>query len=196
MAVTTLLKLAGYTNKLRYVEVAHQELAQMQPMMSQYPLGFGQWLQALGYALSKPREIAIVGDPENADRRALLRVIRDGYRSPPRWWLWQRPALSRLPSRSCKIADLLMGKRLPMCAADLPAVYSSLAPVYILKISTLTVTDVYWIRRLSSRPNHFGLSTCVPRLSGFCTAYPGRITHGATRSLATHPSKAFPEPIG
>jgi hypothetical protein len=35
----------------------------MQPMMAQYPLGFGQWLQALSYALSEPREVAIVGDP-------------------------------------------------------------------------------------------------------------------------------------
>ena len=80
MAVTTLLKLAGFTNDLRYVDVAHQALAQMQGMMAQYPLGFGQWLQALAYALSKPREIAIVGDPDSADTRALLNVVRDGYR--------------------------------------------------------------------------------------------------------------------
>jgi uncharacterized protein YyaL (SSP411 family) len=64
MAVTALLKLAGLSNDLGYVNIAHQALAQMQPptgggMMSQYPLGFGQWLQALSYALSKPREIAI-----------------------------------------------------------------------------------------------------------------------------------------
>jgi uncharacterized protein YyaL (SSP411 family) len=80
MAVTALLKLAGFTNELRYVDVAHQALAQMQPMISQYPLGFGQWLQGLAYALSKPREIAIVGDPEAADAQALLRVVRTGYR--------------------------------------------------------------------------------------------------------------------
>jgi len=49
-------------------------------MMSQYPLGFGQWLQALSYALSQPREIAIIGDPEAADTQALLTVVRDGYR--------------------------------------------------------------------------------------------------------------------
>jgi uncharacterized protein YyaL (SSP411 family) len=49
-------------------------------MMTQYPLGFGQWLQALAYALSKPREIAIVGDPDSADTQALLNVVREGYR--------------------------------------------------------------------------------------------------------------------
>jgi uncharacterized protein YyaL (SSP411 family) len=80
MAVTTLLKLAGFTNDLRYVEIAHKALAQMQSMMSQYPLGFGQWLQALAYALSKPQEIAIIGDPEAADTQALLNVVSDGYR--------------------------------------------------------------------------------------------------------------------
>jgi uncharacterized protein YyaL (SSP411 family) len=79
MAVTALLKLAGFTNDLRYVDVARGALTQMQPMMAQYPLGFGQWLQALAYALSKPREIAIVGDPDSADTQALLNVVCDGY---------------------------------------------------------------------------------------------------------------------
>jgi uncharacterized protein YyaL (SSP411 family) len=49
-------------------------------MMSQYPLGFGQWLQALSYALSKPSEIAIVSDPAAAGTQALPSVVRDGYR--------------------------------------------------------------------------------------------------------------------
>jgi uncharacterized protein YyaL (SSP411 family) len=52
----------------------------MQPMLAQYPLGFGQWLQALAYALSRPLEIAIVGDPDSADTQALLNVVRNGYR--------------------------------------------------------------------------------------------------------------------
>jgi uncharacterized protein YyaL (SSP411 family) len=80
MAVTALLKLAGLSNEIRYVHLAHEALTQIQPMMAQYPLGFGQWLQALAYALSKPREIAIVGDPEAADTRALLNVVRNDYR--------------------------------------------------------------------------------------------------------------------
>jgi uncharacterized protein len=80
MAVTALLRLASFTNDLRYVDIANQALAQMQPMMAQYPLGFGQWLQALAYAFSKPREIAIVGEPRAGDTQALLSVVRDGYR--------------------------------------------------------------------------------------------------------------------
>ena len=46
MAVTALLKLAGFTNDLRTVDIAQQALAPMQPMMSQYPLGF--WPVAAG----------------------------------------------------------------------------------------------------------------------------------------------------
>jgi uncharacterized protein YyaL (SSP411 family) len=80
MAVTALLKLVGFTNDLRTVDIAHQALAQMQGMIAQYPLGFGQWLQALSYALLQPREIAIIGDPEAADTQALLNVVREGYR--------------------------------------------------------------------------------------------------------------------
>jgi uncharacterized protein YyaL (SSP411 family) len=80
MAITVLLKLAGFTNDLRYLEIAQRGLAQVQSLMAQYPLGFGQWLQALSYALSEPKEIAIIGDPESGDTRALLSVVRNGYR--------------------------------------------------------------------------------------------------------------------
>jgi uncharacterized protein YyaL (SSP411 family) len=80
MAITTLLKLAGFTKELRYVDIVHQALAQMQSMLAQYPLGFGRWLQALTYSLSKPHEVAIVGDPDSADTQALLSIVRDSYR--------------------------------------------------------------------------------------------------------------------
>jgi uncharacterized protein YyaL (SSP411 family) len=80
LAVTALLKLAGFTNDLRYIDIAQEAPTQVQTIMSQYPLGFGQWLQTLSYALSKPREIAIVGDPESSEMQALLQVVRDGYR--------------------------------------------------------------------------------------------------------------------
>ena len=80
MPVTTTLKLAGFTNELRTIDIAHQALARIQPMMAQYPLGFGQLLQALTYALSKLREIAILGEPDSADTQVLLNVVRGGYR--------------------------------------------------------------------------------------------------------------------
>jgi uncharacterized protein YyaL (SSP411 family) len=80
MAACVLQRLAGLAVEPRYEELAHQALTQVQPMMAQYPLGFGQWLQALSYALSQPKEIAIVGEPDVDDTQALLAVAQDGYR--------------------------------------------------------------------------------------------------------------------
>jgi uncharacterized protein YyaL (SSP411 family) len=42
-------------------------------------LGFGQWLQALSYALAHPREIAIVGNATLPQARALIEACA-GYR--------------------------------------------------------------------------------------------------------------------
>jgi len=80
MAALGLLRLAGLAVEPRYAELARRSLVQVQPLLAQYPLGFGQWLIALDYALAHPREIAIVGDPEAADTRALLDVCNVGYR--------------------------------------------------------------------------------------------------------------------
>lgn len=79
MAAVGLLRLAGLAVEPRYAELARRSLVQMQPLLAQYPLGFGQWLIALDYVLAPPHEIAIVGDPEAADTRALLDVCATGY---------------------------------------------------------------------------------------------------------------------
>jgi uncharacterized protein YyaL (SSP411 family) len=80
MAASVLLRLGGLAVEPRFADVARSALVSVQSLAGQYPLGFGQWLQALSYALSSPREIALVGDPSAADTRALLAVLRDGYR--------------------------------------------------------------------------------------------------------------------
>jgi hypothetical protein len=77
-------------------------------MMAQYPLGFGQWLQALAYALSKPREIAIVGDPDSADTEAVLLVLREPKErwfatatGPSRSWPWEHRTDNALVVARC-----------------------------------------------------------------------------------------------
>ncbi len=80
MAATVLLKLAGLAAEPRFAELAEAALAPLQQLMARFPLGFAQWLQALNYALERPREIAIVGDLDAPDTQALLAVARDGYR--------------------------------------------------------------------------------------------------------------------
>jgi len=80
MAATALLKLAGLAVEPRYVDLAEEALAGVQQFLGQYPLGFGQWLVALDYALSRPREIAIVGQPGAPDTQALLEAATSGFR--------------------------------------------------------------------------------------------------------------------
>jgi len=79
MAATVLLRLAGLAVEPGYLELANQALSSVQPALSRYPLGFGQWLVALDYALAHPRDIAIVGPPGAADTQALLEVATAGY---------------------------------------------------------------------------------------------------------------------
>jgi uncharacterized protein YyaL (SSP411 family) len=80
MAALVLLRLAGLAVEPRYLELAQGALEPMQPLLARHPLGFGQWLIALDYALAHPREIAIVGDGEATDTRAMLAVCATGYR--------------------------------------------------------------------------------------------------------------------
>jgi uncharacterized protein YyaL (SSP411 family) len=118
------------------LDAALQALAQMQPMMSQHPLGFGQWLQALAYALSKPREIAIVGDPDAADTQALLRVVRTGYRP------FQAVVLGK-PGTSPPVVPLLQDRSL----------VDGHAAAYVCRDFTCQapVTDPDWLRALLGR---------------------------------------------
>jgi uncharacterized protein YyaL (SSP411 family) len=80
MAATVLQPLASLAVHLPYRERARRMLAQVQPLLARYPLGFGQWLVALDQALALHREIAIVGRDGSEDTRALLDASRPGYR--------------------------------------------------------------------------------------------------------------------
>jgi hypothetical protein len=77
MAASVLTKLSLLTGNGNYWQVAEQSTATMSKFMSQYPSGFGQWLNVASFMLGEPREIALVG---SADAIApLLEVARDGY---------------------------------------------------------------------------------------------------------------------
>jgi uncharacterized protein YyaL (SSP411 family) len=80
MMATVLLKLSDLAMAPRYAEVARQNLAAVQEFLVKAPLGFGQWLVALDYALSRPFEIAIVGSPDDEATRALLGTATSGFR--------------------------------------------------------------------------------------------------------------------
>jgi hypothetical protein len=80
MAADVLLRLAALTGERRYRELAEAGLRLAQPHASAYPTAFARWLCALDFALGRPREIAIVGDPAAPDTQALLRVVHGAYR--------------------------------------------------------------------------------------------------------------------
>jgi uncharacterized protein YyaL (SSP411 family) len=80
MAATVLLKLGAFTGEDSYLTLAELMLGLLQPAMMQAPTAFAQWLCALDFALSRPREIAIVGNIQSADTQALLNIVYDGYR--------------------------------------------------------------------------------------------------------------------
>jgi len=80
MAATVLLRLAALTGEGRYRDLAEEALRLAQPMLGPYPTAFAQWLSTLDFALGRPQEVAIIGDPAAADTRALLDVVRGSYR--------------------------------------------------------------------------------------------------------------------
>ncbi len=80
MAATVLLKMAGLSADPAYSELALSMLESVREVASVHPLASGQWLVALSYATSRPREIALVGDLRSPEMKALLAVCRRSFR--------------------------------------------------------------------------------------------------------------------
>ena len=79
MACGVLLQMAVLAAEPRYEVWARQLLRDMQPLLGEHPLAFGQWLIALDDALAPHQEVAIVGEPTAPDTQALLGVCQGGY---------------------------------------------------------------------------------------------------------------------
>ncbi len=80
MAALVLLRLAALTGEGHYREAADRALAPIVAIAAQHPTGFAQWLLAAGLAGGPIDEVAIVGDPDAGDTRALLATVRGHYR--------------------------------------------------------------------------------------------------------------------
>lgn len=80
MLATVLFKLTLFTAEMRYAEAAANALRAVQPLLGRHPTAFAQWLTAATFALGEAKEIALVGDPDQDDMRALLNVVFDQYR--------------------------------------------------------------------------------------------------------------------
>jgi uncharacterized protein YyaL (SSP411 family) len=80
MATVVLLRLAALTGESRYRSAAEAALAPMAAITSEHPTGFAQWLLASQLAMAPIDEVAIVGDRDASDTRALLAQVERAYR--------------------------------------------------------------------------------------------------------------------
>jgi len=75
-----LLKLALFTGKSKYWELATSSISSMVDAMRKHPNAFAQWLSSASFMLSDPREVAIIGNVEDTHTQALLSVLDTTYR--------------------------------------------------------------------------------------------------------------------
>ena len=74
-AAMILLKLRWLTDNDNFERVAAQALRSVRELMLQHPLGFSNWLCALDYYLSEPRQIAIIGSVDDQATSELVHTL-------------------------------------------------------------------------------------------------------------------------
>jgi uncharacterized protein YyaL (SSP411 family) len=80
MAATVLLRISALTGEGQYRDAAEGALAPVVAIAAQHPTGFAQWLLAYQLASTPIDEVAIVGDPDDPDTRALIETATRSYR--------------------------------------------------------------------------------------------------------------------
>jgi uncharacterized protein YyaL (SSP411 family) len=80
LAVEALAKIAAFTEGGQYRELAEKALMQVAEVAPRYPTAFAHWLCIADFALSRVKQVAIVGDLLDEATQALIRVVREGYR--------------------------------------------------------------------------------------------------------------------
>ncbi len=79
VAAEVLLRLAAFTGEEDYRQRADDYLRPLADIMVQHPQAFGHALGALDFVISPVKELAISGNPQRVDTRALLEVINTRY---------------------------------------------------------------------------------------------------------------------
>ncbi len=80
MAALVLLRLNLYTGEGLYWDVAETAVSALYGPLLQYPNGFAQWLIAAQFITGEPQEVAIIGQPDTADTKALIETVFAHYR--------------------------------------------------------------------------------------------------------------------
>ena len=79
VASDLLLRLSVVTGKEHYAAKAVAPLRSLAELMGRAPAGTGRWIAALDFYLSTPKEVAIIGEPDDPATFALLREVNSRY---------------------------------------------------------------------------------------------------------------------
>jgi uncharacterized protein YyaL (SSP411 family) len=80
LAATAILQMSAYTGRGEWRSLAEAALQGIQNAARQYPTAFSCWLSAIDFALAAVQEVAILGNPEDADRQALVDCLWSDFR--------------------------------------------------------------------------------------------------------------------
>ena len=98
-ATIALLKLSRLTDNEHFEHIAVQSLRSVRESMSRYPLGFSNWLCALDFYLSQPKEIAIIGPRNDRGTLELLHTLCT-------MWLPNKVVAARDPNDPAPVTEL------------------------------------------------------------------------------------------
>jgi uncharacterized protein YyaL (SSP411 family) len=79
VAADVLLRLAVLTGNQDYSEKGAKPLAALQQLMARAPSGFGQWLGAVDFHLSQPKEIVIIGPAGDPATKRLMETVYGSF---------------------------------------------------------------------------------------------------------------------
>ena len=79
VACSVLLQISVLTGEEHYHEVASKALESITNLATQHPYGMGEWLGVLDFYVNQSNEVAIIGNREDPDGKALLQVIYDRF---------------------------------------------------------------------------------------------------------------------
>jgi uncharacterized protein len=79
VAALNLLRLAQYTDRKDFQDMAEKTLAGFGRRLQDAPRGLAQMLVALDFFLTEPRQIVIAGQRDAQDTRAMLRTLNDHF---------------------------------------------------------------------------------------------------------------------
>ena len=79
VASDVLLRLSVVTGNEDYSSKAVAPLRSLAELMGRAPAGTGRWIAALDFYLSTPKEVAVIGPPEDPSTAALMRTVNGRY---------------------------------------------------------------------------------------------------------------------